>query len=158
VDRRRGKYFVQATVFAYAEEQLSSQEIDHLQAELSRAVGGPVEVNLTVIPAYGSDLVRAADLRALEEFLQAAVNEADVSIAELVAEQRPDDVYVFATLVTYAESSLSQSLLTEWQTEMTELAGRPVVLDVTAIEGQRGNYESTSVPAPSIVATATVEP
>ena len=83
VDRQNGGYRVTATVFTDMGQPMSSGDIARLQADLAGAVDGPVVVNLTVVSAFGSDLTRAADLRELEEYFYAAVEDADVSVTGL---------------------------------------------------------------------------
>ena len=62
------------------------------------------------------------------------------------------------TLVTYAESALGQDLLDEWQKTMTEIAGQPVVLEVTVVQGQRTTYASTPTPIPAAQPVVTAAP
>ncbi len=146
VDRRAGEYYITATVFTYTGTPLTSQDISDLQDDLSDAVGGPVTVGMTIVPATGSDLYGAASVRGLEEYLEAETASADVSIVDLQTIVRPRGIYMTATLVTYPESALTQSLLEDWQQEMTELAGQPVELNVVVVEGRRGVYAPTATP------------
>ena len=134
---REGNHFrIDAVVISLGENLITPQEAREIEAELEKAVGGPVDVNLTVLTGSQTELEgmdRRLQLRNLfrGEVVQLGglANTVTVSVVE-------NGYRIDATIISYQEEPITYDDMTAVQENLSETMEAPVAIRSTILPGQ----------------------
>ena len=137
ITNRRGIFIIDATVVSYAASVLSPAQITQLQEALEEAVGGPVQVNITALPGYRTQLEGLEIQRRIEILFTGMVVELGGHVNS-VAVEKSRDVYVITSIVIGPQDEpITRTQLAEMQEEISNTLGVPVSIRATIVPGQQ---------------------
>jgi hypothetical protein len=132
----RNSFIIRSTVIALSEEQLSPEEFATLEKLLSDAVGGPVEVELIIIPGVKEDLADADRVRRLELLFQEAMAEQNLQIQTMAVKYLPAGSFeIESTLVIFDNQQPTQADISRLQQYLSEEMGEPVAIHLITLPG-----------------------
>ncbi|MCA9952545.1 MAG: DUF389 domain-containing protein [Anaerolineales bacterium] len=146
ISRQGNSYTITALVLNYDNSTLTTSEIEEIQTELDQAVGGPVQVFMTILPATRGDLDNSDNLIQLNETFQKAVKEQNAVIESYTPSKQGDHYLINATLITENTDSFSDAVLLKLQTELSESIQAPVALQIVVLEGLPKNLQAVPLP------------
>ncbi len=156
VARERGYHRIVAMALAYPGSDLSSEGLASLEADLEEAVGGAVEIDITVLPAWRDDLANVEQRATLMDMFDAAILDRGGEAQTTTAAYSAGRYRLSSTVYVYDGHSLSEGFLDDLRAEMREAVGAPVTIDATFLEAFNiESVEPTATPLPTASPTAT---
>ena len=155
VIRERDYHRIIAMVLAYPGSDLSSEGLATLEQDLEEAVGGPVEIDMTVVTAWRDDLTNVEERAILRDMFIAAMLEQGAEPKEATSTYAGGRYTISSELYIYDENSLSETFLDELRSEMSDEIGAPVMIDATFLQAYLvESSEPTATPAPTAISDA----
>jgi uncharacterized hydrophobic protein (TIGR00271 family) len=143
ITRRRGETFVDATLLAFKDEQLTPEEITQVQDDINEVLGDDTLLEATVLSAYQVDLEYAADVRTLTIEFEEALAAKSAEYSELDIELTPAGYTFDSTIISHGDELLTEDDLAEIQQRLEEAVAAPVNLQATVLVGQRTQIEGS---------------
>jgi uncharacterized hydrophobic protein (TIGR00271 family) len=151
----RRSYTIDAIFLLLNDEGLTPRETEELEADLEEAVGGPVQLNATLIPSTkssseGASLRRSAELEFIKQ-----VEEQGGRVLKTRIKGGTYRLTIEATVLDEMPRTLSNGGLVKIQKTLEETLDTPVVLQVDVLAGQYVEVEATPTPTSTIAPTPT---
>ncbi len=147
VERQRNRHFIAATVIAYPNARLDADDLDTLEEDLEDAVGSPVDISITVIPARHDDLVNIHKRALLTDLLEEAMIGQGAEIQSSRVTFAAGQYRVHADMLVYDDHTLSEEFMDELSVSLSKAVDAPVSLDATLLQAVRLE-SSTPTPTP----------
>jgi len=138
---RRG-FVIYSTVITFEEEEFSPEQFVALEKSLSEAVGGPVEVELIVIPGARGNLEGADRVRRLEILFKEAMAEQDLQIQTMAVKEISGGFEIETILIIFDGVQPSQEDLAVLQQYLSDEMGEPVAIHAVAVPGSQLSTEA----------------
>jgi uncharacterized membrane protein len=150
IDRDRNNVFViDALIIDFESNRLTPAEIEIIEAELTEAAGGTVELQAVVIPGSSEILDDLQTERKIQNLLISKMRLANARVIYFETDRGSSlDGYVVDSTVISTEQ-LSEADIAAIQQEISEESGVPVTLNVTILAGAQVTVQPpTPTPEP----------
>jgi hypothetical protein len=146
VVREGNTYRIKAMILDFEGNEITPEEIEQLETEISLVVDGEVIIDAVIIPAThaetGLELWRQTSL--LAQSFEAEMAAANIDIASLSIEETDEGFIIQTTLIVYPESDYGQSELADLNDFLSDLVQAPVSIQASLIKGEFIELESST--------------
>ncbi len=135
---RHGGYVIQGALLSY-DRSLTAEQMKRLGEDLEKAVGGPVTLDITTIPAAseGVSFETAVTTTEIEEAVRSMIKELPVEEIVLTVEPNPERYKVVLAVMAFKPNALPAKKVDELEQALSEKYDKPVEINVYAIPTEK---------------------
>jgi uncharacterized hydrophobic protein (TIGR00271 family) len=148
VEPDRDGFTITATIINFDESQLTPDEIAHIEAQLTEAVGGPVTAETTLIPASQVAHEAPERVRQLENLFEEKMAEQGAEVVEMTVDETTEGLTITAMVIAF-EGEISQVELAGVRQELSETMAAPVTVRTNILPGTRVDVEAPDPATPT---------
>ena len=156
VKKAQKGYTIKATLLGY-DKPLTSDQVEQLNQKLEKAVGGPVSLDITVVPAQEGtvNFKTAVTTTKIEEAIQKEIKDLSAEVLNIKVEPAAEGYEATVTVVEYQPGAISQQTVNEMEKSLSQQFDTTISIQLYAIPVQKMEGEVGKTPMPALTATPT---